>query len=465
MPLVYPNERPLFRLLLGFSCLFWLGLVVGTFGIALLYAPLFFVGYLFAQSGFISMLRGQGVRVSRSQLPDLQERLERCCRRLEIDEVPDAYVLNAHGLLNALATRFLRRHYVVLFSDVVDALADRPDALDFYIGHELGHIKRGHLAWGWFLAPAGVLPVLGAAYSRAREYSCDLHGLVCCDDPRDAAVGLAVLAAGERSLEQLDLQGYASQSEETGGFWMSYHELTADYPWLTKRMRRLIAHASGQPATFPSRHPLAFGLALLVPRVGLPGTGGGMAGLLAMVAIVGVLAAVAIPNFVRFQARAKLAEVQQTRATLQEAATRYIEATDHMPGGLEDLGLPADLSGDTVAGVEVAGDHFVIHLSDAVEALSGEQVVLTPYVEEGRLVWDCQSTLAEELAAEACALGAPPPAAPAVEPAGIAGRVVGDEKRYCAADWRLGDEYAALSPAQQAALREHCNAWRLRQVE
>ena len=464
MSLVYSNERPLFRILSAVSCFFWLGLVVGTFGIALLYAPLFLVGYLFAQSGFISMVRGSGVKVSRGQLPEIQERLERCCTKLEMEEVPEAYVLNAHGLLNALATRFLRRHYVVLFSDVVDALADQPDALDFYIGHELGHIKRGHLAWGWFLAPASVLPVLGAAYSRAREYSCDLHGLACCDDPRDAACGLAVLAAGERSIEKLNLQDFARQSEETGGFWMSYHELTADYPWLTKRMKRLIAQASGQPDGFPSRHPLAFVLALFVPRIGVPGAGGGLAGMMAMVAIVGVLAAVAIPNFVRFQAKARLVEVQQTRAQVESAASDYIYTHDRMPGTLEDLALPDDFAGDTVARVEVADDHFVLHLAEGLEAIGGEQVVLTPYVEEGELLWECQSTLEGPLAEDACKEASLAPAAPAAD-GGIASQVVGNEGFFCSTTWREGDEYAALSPAQRAAVREHCNAWKLRQVE
>ncbi|MGH8746356.1 MAG: M48 family metalloprotease, partial [Burkholderiales bacterium] len=43
-------------------------------------------------------------------------------------------------------------HYIVLLSDVVDALESERGAIDFYIGHELGHIRRKHLLWGPVLA-------------------------------------------------------------------------------------------------------------------------------------------------------------------------------------------------------------------------------------------------------------------------------------------------------------------------
>ena len=59
------------------------------------------------------------------------------------------------GMLNALAVRFMRQDYVVLLSNIVDALKDRPEAIRFYMGHELAHIQRRHLTRHWWLAPAG----------------------------------------------------------------------------------------------------------------------------------------------------------------------------------------------------------------------------------------------------------------------------------------------------------------------
>ena len=62
--LVYRHEQPLFQILLFLSGLFWLGLVLGTAGLVLIYLPFVAIGYLFAQSGFISYIRGSSVRLS-----------------------------------------------------------------------------------------------------------------------------------------------------------------------------------------------------------------------------------------------------------------------------------------------------------------------------------------------------------------------------------------------------------------
>lgn len=243
---------------------------------------------------------------------------------------------------------------------------------------------------------------------------------------------------------------------------MSYHELTADYPWLTKRMKHLISISSGQPSRFPSRHPLAFGLAMFVPRLGIPGAGGGLVSMLAVVAIVGVLAAVAIPNFVRFQSMAKLQEVRATRTQLQSAATDFIRTHDVMLSSLAQMGLPSDLSGAVVAGVAVESDHFAIQIAQGVEEIGGQQVFLTPYVENGALQWACESTLEGPLGASACQEGS---AAPAASPAPGANALAGREEEVCDVGFREGAEFAALSSAQQAALRDHCNIWKLRQLE
>ena len=115
------------------------------------------------------------------------------------------------GAFNAFATRFFGRDFLVLYSDVVDALADNPDALNFYIGHEIGHIKRKHLKWSTVLLPASMLPLIGAAYSRAREYTCDRHGLAACDSPLNAEFGMAALAAGGKRWRTMSKTSYIAR--------------------------------------------------------------------------------------------------------------------------------------------------------------------------------------------------------------------------------------------------------------
>src|SRR5262245_33160720 len=174
MELVYKTEKPLFVLSMTIGIIVWLAIIVGTFGIALIYVLLFLLIYLFVHSGFIAYLRGNTIELSEHQFPDLYRQYLEACERLEIKEVPTAYLMMSDGVLNALATRFLRRHYVVLYSSVVEALRSRPEALRFYFGHELAHIKRGHLNLQWLKMPASVLPLLGPSYRRAQEYTCDL---------------------------------------------------------------------------------------------------------------------------------------------------------------------------------------------------------------------------------------------------------------------------------------------------
>ena len=475
--LVYPREKPLFMLALAISSLFWIALVVGTVGMALLYAPFVFLGYLFAHSAFISHVKGTGVQLSPDQLPDLYERLCRGCERLGMSEIPEAYLLNGNGMMNAFATKFLRRHYVVLYSDIVDALDTRPDAVDFYIGHELGHISRGHLRWGWVVAPATILPILGAAYSRAREYSCDLHGLACCLDPKDAAYGLAVLAAGERSWDQIDLGRYAAQSDESGRFFMSFHELTGDYPWLTKRIKHVLHAANGTPPRFPRRHPLAFLFALSVPRTG--GGAGGMVGLLAAVAIIGVLAAIAVPNFVKFQQRAQMAPVSELRQQVESSAGAYIYEHQRMPSSLAAMGLPDDLANAAVAGVTIEDQSFVLHLSPSLPQGAGGQVVLTPYADAGELHWTCDGTLDAALLGSACGgggtdemaslaqalTGAAAPEVVEASPSHGAVSSVAPSDETCATGFRESAIYRGLGSQGQAALRAACNSWKLQKLE
>lgn len=334
MQLVYKNEKRLFGVMLVLSALVWLLLLVGTVGMVLVYLLLGFLFYCFAQSALISYIKGTGVRITEEQFPDLKQQIAACCRKLNVEQEPQAYLLQMGGLLNAFATRFLGRDFLVLYSDVVDGLADNPDALNFYIGHELGHIRRKHLTWSTVLMPASVLPLVGAAYSRAREYTCDRHGLAACDNPVNAEHGLAVLAAGGKRARTLNTQAYIDQSNHTEGFWMSFHELVGDYPWLVKRMAAVRALAAGQEPSQPSRSLPAGLLALLVPRLGVGGGGAVVA-----VAIVGILAAVAIPAYQAYMQKSTTAVAYQVGQDATARLGAYYAAKQAVPSTLEEAGV------------------------------------------------------------------------------------------------------------------------------
>jgi Zn-dependent protease with chaperone function len=374
--LVYPRERSLGAITLVLGLMVWLLIVVGTIGIALLYLALGFVVYLFAQSALIAWLRGNGVLLSAQQMPDLRERFEACCAKLGIDEMPEVYLLQGNGMLNAFATRFLGRSYVILLSDIVDAMQAHPDGINFYMGHELGHVRMKHLTGKLLRAPVLWLPLLGAAYSRAKETTCDRHGRACCESADSAARALVALAAGAQRWRMVDLPAFEAQALLSRGFWMSYHELTGGYPWLTKRVARIL-HAE---VAVPRRNGFAYVFALFSPYVG---HGGGAAGIIVLAAVVGILAAVGLPAYKDFEVRARLSGAYIMSEPARRAIADYYAAHKAPPGSIEEAGVAPTLPDGTQLSVDA--DSMVL----TVETPSGQLVFTPQEAPEGKLGWQC----------------------------------------------------------------------------
>ncbi|MFL6676435.1 MAG: M48 family metalloprotease [Massilia sp.] len=396
MELVYKNEKRLFPIMLALSVLAWIALVLGTFGVALLYALLFFLGYCFAQSALISYIKGTGVRITGDQFPDLKRQVSACCAKLGLDQEPDAYLLQMGGTLNAFATRFLGRDFLVLYSEVVDGLADNPDALNFYIGHEIGHIKRKHLTWSTVLLPASLLPLVGAAYSRAREYTCDRHGLAACDNAVSAEHGLAVLAAGGKRSRTMNNSAFIEQSRDSEDFWMSFHELVGDYPWLVKRMGAVRALAAGQEISQPSRSPLAALLALFVPRLGPGG-----AGAVVTIAMIGVLAAVAIPAYQGYTQKAKVAAAYAVGRTAASSVENYVVGHQYsVPDTLAQAGVEERPANAAVEQVQLNSQNGEVRVLTRLMSDHGQGVLtFTPSLgPDKRIAWHCR---AEDIAVQA----------------------------------------------------------------
>ncbi|MGP4843970.1 pilin [Marinobacter sp. 1Y8] len=387
MDLVYKHEKPLLGIAIALSSIFWLAVVLGTIGIVLIYLALGYLIFLFAHSAFISHLKGSGVKISEEQYPDLYAKLVRGCERVGLKEVPEAYLLRA-DFFNALATKFRGRHFVVLFTDVVDALDDQPGAIDFYIGHELGHIHRKHLTWRSFVMPASILPVLGPALRRAEEYTCDRYGVACCDSEDDIKMAIAAISAGDTRWKTLNVDAFLGQVEATNGFWMSFNELTGDYPWLTKRMATAIAAYQGVPVKLPRRHGFAWFLSLFVPRLG---AGGGVASVFVVVAVIGILAAVAIPAYQDYIQRARYQTAYSTAQTVQEAVTAYASEHSEWPETMQSMGYADPVLADLPKNYEIdVYDGGVVAAEMGIDADGESQyIVLEPSVDEGNIEWVC----------------------------------------------------------------------------
>ncbi|HEV7366366.1 MAG TPA: M48 family metallopeptidase [Gemmatimonadales bacterium] len=215
------------------------------------YGLVFALLALFGHGLALGRVRGNSVRVSERQFPQLHRLAAAHARKLGMENVPAIYLMQSGGLLNAFATRFLGRDFIIIYSDVLElALAQGEAAVGFIVGHELGHIWRGHLKYRWLTAPGRLFPYLGPAYSRACEYTCDRIGAFC--QPDGAISGLLALAAGKQLHAHVDVREFAAQAETDKGFWVRRAEIISSHPILPKRVAALLKAG----VTIPARSQL-----------------------------------------------------------------------------------------------------------------------------------------------------------------------------------------------------------------
>lgn len=227
----YETEIPLLILVAVLSLSLWVFLVISIIGIV--YAVFFGVFFLLMHAGFVAHLRGSAVRLGPDQMPELYARVEAISRKLGMKETPEAYLMQAGGSLNALATKFFSSSFIVLFSDLLEACGDDTEAADFVIAHEIGHLKAGHLRFRWFLILGRLVPFVGTAWSRACEYTADRYGFMAVPDRSAAVRGLTVLAAGGRFAGKVNMDAFVAQRSALDtvmmniGHWMSTHPALA----------------------------------------------------------------------------------------------------------------------------------------------------------------------------------------------------------------------------------------------
>jgi Zn-dependent protease with chaperone function len=259
----WPTEKPLFVLVLLLSLGLWGVLAISIIGLA--YVALIGLFLFFVHLAFVTHLRGSAVRLGPAQFPELHARVQELARAAGLADEPEAYLLESGGSLNALATKFFRGRMIVLFSDLLDACGDDLAARDMVIGHEIGHLRAGHLDHLLLTGPGRLVPFLGAAYSRACERTCDRWGAALCGDPEGAVRGLAILAAGGKHARRVNLQAYVAQRRDLDTGWMTLGSWLSAYPPLSERVELLApALAAGLPVNTRGPQRAAGLLALLV---------------------------------------------------------------------------------------------------------------------------------------------------------------------------------------------------------
>jgi len=319
--LTLKKEKTYFAFVLAVSVIVWLFIIISIVG--LIYGLVFAVFIWFANGLFIANLKADCVQVNEDQLPKLYETYKDVCAQLEVASMPELYVLQSGGLLNAFATRHAGRDFVVLFSDAVEAYDLESDEIRFLLGHELGHVKSHHIVKQMFLFPGMLLPLLGPAYSRAREASCDRFGAFAANNINGAVRAMMILSGGKIIGRQMNTETFSGQYKNHRGFFVSWYELISGYPTLSQRVSNLSALRDGQEPSKAPRHPLSYFFALL--SLGGQSSGGG--NLFLTVFVVAMLAAIAIPNLVRAKMTANDAVAQAGLEVMAKAAESH--ASEH----------------------------------------------------------------------------------------------------------------------------------------
>ncbi len=206
------------------------------------YGALFIGSLLFQIIGslfFVGFVRGNGIKISNRQFPEVYKILVSYSQNLGLKKVPELYILQGNGVLNAFAMKFFSRNYIVLYSNTLEvAYHEGMDAVSFIIGHELGHIKRGHTGFlrSTFIFPARLIPFLGNAYSRACEYTCDNIGYSLC--PKGGIKGMLVLSTGKELHKKVNVDSLILHDNKVD-LLANITETFLTHPQLVKRITAL----------------------------------------------------------------------------------------------------------------------------------------------------------------------------------------------------------------------------------
>ncbi|MGM9921251.1 MAG: M48 family metallopeptidase, partial [Bhargavaea sp.] len=201
-------------------------------------ALIVFAFVLFTNAIMLGSVRGNGVRLSERQFPDVYGRAAELSAKMGLRSVPDIFLVQSEGALNAFATRFFGRNMIVLYSEVFELAREKGEKeLDFIIAHELAHIRRRHIWKNLLIMPARFIPFLAQAYSRSCEYSCDREAAYITGDGAAAKRALTLLGAGKGVYREVDETVWLEQihSESNGAVWLS--EILSSHPNLPKRVQ------------------------------------------------------------------------------------------------------------------------------------------------------------------------------------------------------------------------------------
>jgi Zn-dependent protease with chaperone function len=176
--------------------LFLIFLTTCSFGALLLVA---FVGWLlrslFAEYN-VRKLQALGTTASPDQFPAVAEAVTSVCERFNFAKRPRVIVLSS-GETNAFAMKFARKRVMVILSELLEGIIERPEEVRALVAHEMCHNALDH-------GPRGVFEIYKSArYKAGRELTCDNAGLVAAENLDSAKTLIKKLCVGPKLYDHL----------------------------------------------------------------------------------------------------------------------------------------------------------------------------------------------------------------------------------------------------------------------
>ncbi|OLS40634.1 M48 family metallopeptidase [Bacillus sp. MRMR6] len=254
--LIHKQENILFVCSTILSVISVIILFVTIIGIPILFGLA--AATLMSHAVSMAFIRMNGIQLSEKQFADLYQRVVTLSGKFGISQIPEVYIVESGGILNAFASRIFGlfgRNIVVLYSDIVELIeSEHEDELEFVIAHELAHVKRNHMVKRFLTFLAMWVPFLGEAYSRACEFTADRMASAYTEKPEKAVRALTVLATGKYLFPRVNKDEYLNQYNDKKGFFITFTELLSTHPAIPRRIFEIESYA-GKTSVAIKRKP------------------------------------------------------------------------------------------------------------------------------------------------------------------------------------------------------------------
>lgn len=119
--------------------------------------------------------------------------------------------------------------------------------------------------------------------------------------------------------------------------------------------------------------------------------------LMIAVAIIGVLAAIAIPAYQNYIIRAKVSEALTFASQAKTAVAEYYQSQGTLPADNPTAGLATSITGTNVSQVTVAAGVITVTASIAGVPTASSNIIFTPATGPSGITWTCNSSAAGTL--------------------------------------------------------------------